>query len=123
MKFAVRKLKPADADALKAAAWYDGQQPGLGDALFDDVDAAVTALAENSLIYSVRFADVRCLRRRRFTSYGVFISSSALKFGCWQFITAHAIRAGCANGGANPANNFPPLRHELGCCTDKRFLK
>ena len=41
-------------------------------AFFDDVDAAVTALAENPLIYSVRFADVRCLRLRRFTSYGVF---------------------------------------------------
>jgi hypothetical protein len=56
MKFAVRKLKPADADALKAAVWYDEQQPGLGDAFFDDMDTAIAALAENPLIYSVRFA-------------------------------------------------------------------
>jgi plasmid stabilization system protein ParE len=72
MKFAVRKLKPADADALKAAAWYDEQQPGLGDAFFDDMDAAIAALTENPLIYPVRFADVRCIRLRRFTRYGIF---------------------------------------------------
>ena len=72
MKFAVRKLKPADADALKAAAWYEEQQPGLDDAFFDDVDAAIAALAENPLIYSVRFADIRCIRLRRFTRYGIF---------------------------------------------------
>ena len=72
MKFAVRKLRPTEADALKAAAWYDEQQPGLGDAFFDDLDAAIAALAEDPLIYSVRFADVRCIRLRRFGSYGVF---------------------------------------------------
>jgi plasmid stabilization system protein ParE len=72
MKFAVRKLNPAEADALKAAAWYDEQLPGLGDAFLDDLDATVAALGENPLIYSVRFADVRCIRLRRFGSYGVF---------------------------------------------------
>lgn len=72
MKFAVRKLRPAEADALKAAVWYDKQQPGLGDDFFDDLDAAIAALAKNPLLYSVRFADVRCIRLRRFSSYGIF---------------------------------------------------
>ena len=72
MKFAVRKLKPAEADALKAAAWYDLQQPGLGDSFFDELDSALALLADNPQVYSVRFADVRCIRLRRFASYGVF---------------------------------------------------
>ncbi|HXI71252.1 MAG TPA: hypothetical protein VNN22_12920 [Verrucomicrobiae bacterium] len=106
MKFAVRKLRPADADALKAAAWYDEQQPGLGDAFFDDVDAAIAALAENPLIYSVRFADVRCVRLRRFPDMESSISSLARKCGCWPSITGHATPAGCGNGGASLADNF-----------------
>jgi plasmid stabilization system protein ParE len=72
MKFAVRKLKPAEADALKAAVWYDEQQQGLGSAFLDDLDATIAALAENPLIYSIHFADVHCIRLRRFTSYGLF---------------------------------------------------
>jgi plasmid stabilization system protein ParE len=72
MKFAVKKLRPAEADALKAAAWYNEQQPGLGDSFFDELDAALALLALNPLVYSVRFADVRCIRLRRFTDYGIF---------------------------------------------------
>jgi plasmid stabilization system protein ParE len=72
MKFAVRKLPPANTDALEAAVWYDEQQPGLGEAFFDELDAATALLALNPLIYCVRFADVRCIRLRRFTDYGIF---------------------------------------------------
>ena len=90
MKFAVKKLKLAEADALKAAAWYDEQQPGLGDAFCEDLDSAIAALAENPLIYSVRFEDVRCIRLRRFGSYGVFY----LVFGTevWVLAVHHGAR-------------------------------
>ena len=67
MKFAVRKLRPAETDALKAALWYDEQLPGLGVVFFDELDAALALLADNPLIYAIRFADVRCIRLRRFT--------------------------------------------------------
>jgi len=70
MKFVVRKLKPVDSDLLRAAVWYENQQPGLGDAFVDDLDAAIGLLSENPLIYSVRFNEVRCIRLRRFTSHG-----------------------------------------------------
>ena len=90
MKFAVRKLKPADADALKAAAWYDEQQPGLGDAFFDELDAAIASLSENPLLCSVRFADVRCIRLRRFTDYGVFYLITGREI--WVLAVHHGAR-------------------------------
>ncbi len=72
MKFVVRKLKAADIDSLKAAEWYDEQQPGLGDAFVEDLDSTIRLLTKNPLIYSIRFSNVRCIRLRRFASYGVF---------------------------------------------------
>jgi plasmid stabilization system protein ParE len=72
MKFAFKKLRPAETDALKAAVWYDEQQPELGADFFDELDAALALLAENPLIYTVRFADVRCIRLRRFAIYGIY---------------------------------------------------
>jgi toxin ParE2 len=72
MKSVVRKLKPVDSDSLRAAAWYEDQQPGLGDAFANDLDATINLLSHDPLIYSVRFADVRCIRLRRFTSYGIY---------------------------------------------------
>src|SRR4249920_2711328 len=49
MKFVVRKLRVAEADALRAAEWYDELQPGLGDTFIDDLDAAVALLVKNPL--------------------------------------------------------------------------
>lgn len=90
MKFAVRKLKPVDADALKAAVWYDEQQPSLGDAFFDDLAAAIASLVENPLISSMRCADVRCLWLRRFTSYGIFYLVVGLEI--WMLAVYHGAR-------------------------------
>ena len=72
MRFVVKKLSPTDADALKAATWYDEQYPGLGDDFLEEFETAILLLADNALIYSVRFSDVRCIRLRRFTDYGVY---------------------------------------------------
>ena len=59
MKFAVKKLRPAEEDALEAALWYDEREPGLGDDFLDEVDAAVRRLEQDALIHSLRFSDVR----------------------------------------------------------------
>lgn len=72
MSFAVRKPRVVEEDQLLAAAWYDDQQRGLGDDFLDELEAVVTALPANPLLYSIRFADVRCVRLRRFKKYGVF---------------------------------------------------
>lgn len=72
MRFVVKKLSPTDADVVKAAAWYDDQRLGLGDDFLVEFENAILLLAENALIYSVRFSDVRCIRLRRFTDYGVY---------------------------------------------------
>jgi len=72
MKFAVKKLPPAEADALEAALWYDEREEGLGDGFLDEVEAAVQALSRDALIHRVRFADGRRAPVRRFKFYGVY---------------------------------------------------
>ena len=71
MSFVVKKLRPAEEDALEAALWYDERDPGLGDDFLDEVEAAVQALTRDALLYRVRFADVRRAPVRRFKFYGV----------------------------------------------------
>ena len=72
MKFVVRRPRPVEEDQLAAALWYDEQQPGLGDEFLDEVEAVINALVDHALLYSIRFADVRCARLRRFKRYGVY---------------------------------------------------
>jgi len=72
MKFAVKNRQLADDDTLVAAAWYDEQLPGLGGDFLDEAETAISSLAQNALLRSIRFADVRCLRLRRFKDYGVY---------------------------------------------------
>ena len=72
MSFVVKKPRLVEDDQLAAAAWYDDQQPGLGDDFLDESDAVIFALAARAMLYSVRFKDVRCVRSRRFHKYGVF---------------------------------------------------
>jgi plasmid stabilization system protein ParE len=72
MKFAIRRPKLVEEDQLAAALWYDEQQLGLGDDFLDESETVITALSDNALFYSVRFADVRCVRLRRFRQYGVY---------------------------------------------------
>ena len=72
MSFVVKKLSPAEQDALEAAIWYEGRQPGLGDEFLTEVDRAVRALGETALLHRVRFADVRRAPVHRFKFYGVY---------------------------------------------------
>ncbi len=72
MKFVIRRPRLVEEDQLAAALWYDEQQPGLGDDFLNDSESVINALADNPLLYSIRFADVRCVRLRRFKRYAVF---------------------------------------------------
>ena len=72
MPAAPRKLAQATADIVSAAEWYDDQQPGLGDEFVAEVDVVIRSLARNAYAHSVRFADVRCARLKRFKRYGVY---------------------------------------------------
>jgi hypothetical protein len=66
VSFVVKKLLPAEQDALEAAIWYEERQPGLGDEFLTEVDRAVRALGETALLHRVRFADVRRAPIHRF---------------------------------------------------------
>ena len=72
MKFAIKRPKEVESDLLAAASWYDLQLPGLGEDFLDECEAVIAALSANPLLYSVRFADVRCVRLPRFKRYGVY---------------------------------------------------
>jgi toxin ParE1/3/4 len=72
VSFVVKKLPPAEQDALEAAIWYEERQPGLGDEFLTEVDRAVRALSETALLHRGRFADVRRAPVHRFKFYGVY---------------------------------------------------
>ncbi|MDD5139928.1 MAG: type II toxin-antitoxin system RelE/ParE family toxin [Verrucomicrobiales bacterium] len=72
MNFAVHKTSLAESDAAEAAIWYEAQTPGTGGDFLAEAEAAIASLERHALLYSVRFARVRCLRLRRFKDYGVY---------------------------------------------------
>jgi len=72
MKFVIKKPRLVEDDQLAAAVWYDQQQAGLGDDFLDESESVIAALSTTALLYSAKFADVRCVRLRRFHQYGVF---------------------------------------------------
>ena len=71
MSFVVKRLLEAEADTLEAAAWYDEQQPGLGDRFLDELDEVVAGLSRDAMVFGVRFRDVRRVNLPTFP-YGVF---------------------------------------------------
>jgi hypothetical protein len=72
MSFVVKRPRPVEEDQLAAALWYDEQQVGLGDAFLDESESVIASLSATALLHSIKFADVRCVRLRRFHPYGVF---------------------------------------------------
>ncbi|MCI0746757.1 MAG: hypothetical protein L0Y58_15250 [Verrucomicrobia subdivision 3 bacterium] len=72
MSFVVKRPRLVEEDQLLAAAWYDEQQVGLGDEFLDETEAVIASLAESAPRHSIRFADVRCVRLKRFRKYGVY---------------------------------------------------
>lgn len=72
MPVALGRLPAAVADIIAAAEWYDDQRAGLGDEFVAEVDNVIRSLTKAALLHSVRYADVRCTRLKRFKPYGVF---------------------------------------------------
>jgi toxin ParE1/3/4 len=72
MSFVVKKLPPAEQDALDAAIWYEERQSALGEEFLNEVDRTVRALSESALLYRVRFEDVRRAPIHRFKFYGIY---------------------------------------------------
>jgi toxin ParE1/3/4 len=72
MSYAIRILKPAEADAVEAALWYDTQVSGLGAQFLEEVNDTAQRLTLNPQIHSVRFADVRRAPVPRFKFYGLY---------------------------------------------------
>lgn len=72
MSAALRRLRPAELDLIRAAEWYDDQRPGLGEEFAEEVDEVVRSLARDPLQHGVVFADVRRVRLKRFRPYAVF---------------------------------------------------
>jgi hypothetical protein len=68
MSFGIRAPRVVEEDQLLAAAWYDEQQPGLGDEFLDEVELVISSLPESALLHSIRFADVRCARSAGFAN-------------------------------------------------------
>ena len=124
MSFVVKKLPPAEQDALEAAIWYEERQPGLGEEFLSEIDRAVQALRKSALFHRIRFADVRRGRRYICSSFMESITSSTnKKSGYWQSFMGDGIRGGWKNG----ANKFDKLvcarrtRH-LCLTVDLRFV-
>jgi hypothetical protein len=101
VSFVVKKLLPAEQDALEAAIWYEERQSGLGDEFLTEVDRAVRALGETALLHRVRFADLRRAHRCIGSSSTVSITSCMNKrSGYWRFFMGGVIRVGCKNDAA-----------------------
>lgn len=43
----VRILEEASQEAIEAAVWYESEQPGLGTAFMEAIDAAIDVIEEN----------------------------------------------------------------------------
>jgi plasmid stabilization system protein ParE len=56
----------AEADILRAQAWYEAQRPGLGDAFVQRVDAAIVKISRNPTLYAPEIGDVRRVRVPKF---------------------------------------------------------
>lgn len=71
MKFALAFHPLVRADLAEAFAWYEEQTPELGDSFREESAVVLRRLAQEPMIYRVRFAGIRRLNLRRFP-YGTF---------------------------------------------------
>jgi len=58
--------RPARAEFIEAAAWYEGRQPGLGAAFITEIDRCVTLAVQQPLLFAVVHNDVRRVVAERF---------------------------------------------------------
>jgi plasmid stabilization system protein ParE len=67
----------AEAEAERAAAWYEAQQPGLGIDFLLQLDAAIERVARAPLIYSPLHREARRVLLRRFPFAVYFVCEEA----------------------------------------------
>src|SRR5271167_4553425 len=63
--------RAAQSEFVEAAAWYDGQRPGLGEEFVHEIESAIGRAAESPELYPIVFGDVRRTTARRFP-YSIF---------------------------------------------------
>ena len=100
MSFVVKKLPPAEQDALEAAIWYEDRHSGLGDEFLTEVDRAVRALGKKAL--STAFALRTCGGHRCIGSSSTASITSCMnkRSGYWRFFMAVVIHGGWKSGVA-----------------------
>ncbi len=76
MRFALAFHPLVRADLLEAFGWYEEQMPELGNRFEAEVAEGFRRVAQEPMVYRVRFHDIRRLNTRRFP-YGVFYFTTA----------------------------------------------
>ena len=61
MSYAITFRAEALQDITEAMDWYDEQQAGLADRFYTQVESKLEQVAEHPFLYSVRYAEVRCV--------------------------------------------------------------
>lgn len=62
----------------------------MGGDFLGEVEAAISSLKRDALLYAVRFSIVRCLRLRRFKRYGVYYAIRGEEV--WVLAVLHGAR-------------------------------
>jgi len=79
----------AQQEAEEAAAYHEGQQPGLGRKLRVELEQALERIADNPLLYAVELGEFRACPLHRF-SYTIFYLD--LEDRVWVAAVAHQKR-------------------------------
>lgn len=76
MTFPVVFRRPARAEFIEAAAWYEAQRPTLGVEFIAEIDRCVALAAEQPLLYAVIHKGFRRVTAERFP-YSVYFRAEA----------------------------------------------
>lgn len=73
MKYQLVFRKKAGDHLEEIHKWYETQKDGLGDEFFLSINAGLTSILENPLLFPVKFKNIRCAIVARFP-YGIYFS-------------------------------------------------
>lgn len=65
-KYRIKIAAEALSDIRDITVWYDSQKAGLGKIFKDIVIKQINDLAENPLIFTVRYKEIRCMLVKKF---------------------------------------------------------
>ena len=66
MKYTIKIDKEALNDIKEATLWYNEKQKGLGKKYQAQTVKQINDLAKNPLLFSIRYADIRCMKIKKF---------------------------------------------------------